>query len=168
MGPANAGIQGIAQQSGAVGQCLLDLNNAHAVETSYLTLEDWREMIAGAFSARCYDSTAGFLIAFDQTATYDSPNYLWFRERLDRFVYVDRVVVAADQRGRGVARALYEDLFARAIEAGHGRIVCEVNLVPPNPGSDAFHDRLGFKELGRGTVESRAKTVRYLERVLTP
>jgi uncharacterized protein len=33
------------------------------------------------------------MLAFDQDADYDSPNFLWFRERLARFVYADRVVV---------------------------------------------------------------------------
>ncbi len=28
------------------------------------------------------------------------------------------------------------------------RVTCEVNLVPPNPGSLAFHHRLGFERMG--------------------
>jgi hypothetical protein len=38
------------------------------------------------------------------SARYDSPNYLWFRNRYQRFVYVDRIVVArrrADVAVRG-------------------------------------------------------------------
>ena len=58
------------------------------------------------------------LLTFDQAADYDSPNFLWFRERYPAFVYVDRVVVADSARGRGLARALYDDLFAAALDGG--------------------------------------------------
>jgi hypothetical protein len=109
-----------------------------------------------------------FLLAFDQDAAYDSPNFLWFRERFPRFVYVDRVVVGPAARGRGLARRLYDELFAAAAAAGHERVVCEVNLDPPNPGSDAFHARQGFAEIGAAAIHGGAKTVRYLERRLVP
>ena len=38
------------------------------------------------------------------------------------------------------------------------------NTDPPNPGSDAFHARLGFHEVGRAFLADRGKSVRYLER----
>ena len=69
---------------------------------------------------------------------------------------------------RGLARVLYEDLFTAAAAAGHGVVTCEVNLVPANPGSDAFHARLGFAEVGRGELAAGAKLVRYLARPLPP
>lgn len=106
-----------------------------------------------------------FAIILDQHADYDSPNFLWFRQRLARFAYVDRIVVAGAARGKGVARTLYEHVFAAAREAGHDRVVAEVNFDPPNPASDAFHARLGFSEIGRALLPN-GKTVRYLERVL--
>jgi predicted GNAT superfamily acetyltransferase len=34
---------------------------------------------------------------------------------------------------------------------------------PPNPGSDAFHAALGFREVGRAFLADRGKAVRYLE-----
>ncbi len=105
-------------------------------------------------------------MAFDQDADYDSPNYLWFRERYPRFVYVDRIVVAPAVRKRGLANRLYEDLFEAAIDAGHERVVCEVNSDPPNPASDAFHAALGFVEVGQASIHGGAKTVRYLARPL--
>lgn len=109
---------------------------------------------------------AALLIAFDQDADYDSPNFRWLRERLLRFVYVDRIIVADDQRGGGIAHLMYRDLFRRAREAGHQCVVCEVNLVPPNPASDAFHAKMGFTEIGRATLADGKKTVRYLTKHL--
>jgi len=106
---------------------------------------------------------AGFLIGMGPGADYDSPNYRWFSDRYARFAYVDRVVTVPAARGRGVARTLYA-AFATAMP-GQERIACEVNLVPPNPASDAFHAALGFAEVGRASP-APGKTVRYLVRPL--
>jgi len=65
-------------------------------------------------------------------------------------------------------RSLYAELFERAQSAGHQTVVCEVNSDPPNPGSDAFHARLGFVEVGTAQIHGGRKTVRYLARSLTP
>ena len=65
------------------------------------------QLIGEASYARRIGELDAFLLAFDQDADYDSPNFLWFRERYPRFVYVDRIVVAAAARGRGLARLLY-------------------------------------------------------------
>ena len=155
-------------REGLLSDCLLALNNAHEVELSRLTADRMRRLATNAFVATRIGSVEAFLIAFDQGADYDSPNFLWFRGRLARFVYVDRVVVAESSRGLGHARRLYFDLFARARRAGHDCIVCEVNSTPPNPGSDAFHAAMGFGEIGAMTIHDGAKSVRYLMRELGP
>jgi predicted GNAT superfamily acetyltransferase len=139
---------------------LLALNNAHAEQLSWLESERLDHLLTQAFLATHLDDQA-LLITFDQDADYDSPNFLWFRDRYPRFIYVDRVVVDPRARGRGHARALYRDLFDRAHAAGHGRIVCEINADPPNPASDAFHDALGFTEVGRAEIHGGRKTVSY-------
>jgi len=148
------------------GGPLLALNNAHAVELSWLTSERLSDMIGQAFLARRVGVADALLIAFDQAADYDSPNFLWFRERFSRFVYVDRIVVAEAARGRGLARQLYDHLFDAARAGGHERVVCEVNADPPNPASDAFHAGLGFSEVGSAAIQGGTKTVTYLERRL--
>ena len=141
---------------------VLALNNQHAVELSWLELKQLDHLLHQAFHARRIGEVDAFLIAMDQGADYDSPNYQWFLQRYQRFVYVDRVVVAAAARGRGYARRLYEDLFCRAADAGHAHVVCEVNVQPPNPASDVFHAALGFAEIGSATIHNGAKSVRYL------
>ncbi len=150
------------RDGGPLAGALLALNNAHAAELSWLEPGRLRRMAAAAFLARRAGAADALLLAFDQDADYDSPNFLWFRARLPRFVYVDRVVVAVHARRRGLAGRLYRELFARAAEAGHEWVVCEVNSAPPNPASDAFHARLGFTAIGAGQVDGGKKTVRYL------
>ncbi len=141
---------------------LLALNQAHVKELSHLSAARWQELVAGAFYARRPADGLAFLIAFDQDADYDSPNFLWFGERHKRFVYVDRIVVSQAERGRGLARLLYEDLFLAARAAGHSLICCEVNSDPPNPGSDRFHETMGFAVAGEARLADRGKSVRYL------
>lgn len=145
---------------------LLALNNAHAVELSWLEPERFAALVAMAFWARQVGEADAFLIAMDQDVTYDSPNFLWLRARYERFVYVDRVVVADHARGRGLARRLYAELFAAAAKAGHTCVLCEVNSAPPNLASDRFHLSQGFSEIGSAEIYDGEKTVRYLMRAV--
>jgi predicted GNAT superfamily acetyltransferase len=152
--------------SPAIEPAVLALNNAHAAELSWLDDHRLAMLLRQAFHARRIGAVDAFLLAFDESALYDSPNYLWFRRRYRRFVYVDRVVVAPAARGGGYARRLYADLFQRAGRAGHDLVVCEVNSDPPNPASDAFHAAQGFAEVGSAAIHQGSKTVRYLARRL--
>jgi len=150
----------------ALGNAILALNNAHAQELSWLEAERLEYLVREAFLARRIGHVDAFMLAFDQNARYDSPNFIWFRARYPRFVYVDRIVVAPSARGRGCARRLYADLFEHVVHAGHDRVVCEVNAIPPNPASDAFHAALGFVEIGTASVHGGSRTVRYLSQTL--
>jgi uncharacterized protein len=154
-------------QGTPLAKTLLALNNAHAQELSWLEPERLQHLVEQAFLARRIGDLDAFLLAFDQDARYDSPNFLWFCSRYPGFVYVDRIVVAASARGRGCARRLYRDLFEHAADAGHERVVCEVNSTPANPESDAFHAALGFVEVGTASIHDGSKTVRYLSHPLT-
>ncbi len=146
-------------------EAMLALNNANAEALSLLSPAELERLLGQAFWVGLIGEADAFLIAFDQQADYDSPNFLWFRKRYPRFVYVDRVVVAAQARGRGLARALYQALIDKARAAGHARVVSEVNLDPPNPISDAFHAALGFAVIGEAVLPG-GKAVRYWERRL--
>ena len=141
------------------------LNNAFAVETSYLEADDWVRLVAQARVAVFAAPEDAFLLVLDQGADYDSPNFLWWKERRDRFLYVDRVVVAAPAQGRGLGRQLYAHAMDEARRLGFDRIVCEINIDPPNPGSVAFHAALSFVPAGEQKL-ANGKTVGYFERVL--
>jgi predicted GNAT superfamily acetyltransferase len=141
---------------------VLDLNNAHEVELSRLDGEGLRGLVDRAFVANRIGLVEAFLISFDQDADYAGVNFQWFRARFERFVYVDRIVVAPKFRSRGHARRLYANLIYQARNLGHDRVVCEVNSDPPNAGSDAFHASFGFEHVGAASIHGGAKTVRYL------
>ena len=150
----------------AVTANLLALNAAHEAETSPLTPATLHQLLADSWHlglAGTYGSD-GFLIALDDSSDHLGINFQWFKARYPRFVYIDRVIVAGTARGRGVARALYDELFRRAAADGVPLIGCEVNSTPPNPASDAFHQRLGFAEVGRAALPGGNKQVRYLAR----
>ncbi len=163
-----AGLLPIRRIAAEDEPAVLLLNNAHAEELSWLEPEKLRAMVGNAFRAVCIGALEAFMLAFDQDGDYDSPNFLWFRDRYPRFVYVDRIAVDPSARGRGHARRLYEDLFSAARAAGHTVVVCEVNADPPNPASDAFHAALGFAEVGSAAIHGGKKTVRYFARRLAP
>jgi len=145
---------------------VLSLNNLHAAETSWLETAELHRLLGEAFRAWRIGSTQAFLLTFDQDADYASPNFLWFRQRYPRFVYVDRIITAAEARGQGHARRLYQALFDAATSAGHTVVTCEVNTEPPNPGSDAFHAAMGFGEVGSASL-TNGKNVRYFVRPLS-
>ena len=141
---------------------MLALNNEFAVETSLLNIATLQQLVASSFLVCIAGQMDGFCIALDQDAKYQNPNFEWFRGKYRRFVYIDRVVVAAHARGQGIARKIYCDLKLASKNADHSVIGCEINIDPPNLASDRFHQAFGFVEVGRTFLADRAKTVRYL------
>ena len=100
-----------------------------------------------------------FLLALREGADYPNPNYGWFSERLDSFLYVDRIVISSTQQGKRLGQALYDDLFAYARQEGVGQLACEFDIEPPNPVSQKFHARYGFSEIGTQWVAGGSKRV---------
>lgn len=143
------------------------LNDAAIPHVNALAATVWLGFIAGAARVRVADDPQGGLQALTVTLPpgrdYGSENYAWFQRKLPDFVYVDRIVVAAGGRGRGVGRAAYADIFA-ALPPSGPPVVCEVNLQPANDASLAFHGGLGFRELAVQSVYGGSKRVAMLGR----
>jgi predicted GNAT superfamily acetyltransferase len=145
---------------------VLALNNSATPNVNELSEGEFAWIASHADYFRVAEDAAGltaFVLALRPGLAYWSLNYRWFSDRGGSFIYLDRIVVDERARGTGVGRAMYDDLdrFAR------GRWPCitlEVNLMPPNPGSLAFHERLGFKQVGVRQEEGGAKAVALMER----
>lgn len=99
------------------------------------------------------------------TAAYTSANLRWCEANCEDFIYVDRIAVAEAARGGGVGERLYEAAFG-AFTGKVSQITCEVNRLPPNPGSQRFHERLGFRQIGERAYDEGRKAVIYYARAL--
>ncbi|HET6603386.1 MAG TPA: GNAT family N-acetyltransferase [Xanthomonadaceae bacterium] len=108
---------------------------------------------------------AGFLIALDREAPYQSPNFLWFRERYPEFVYIDRIVIASARRGAGLGRAFYADVTSFA-EVRVPQLTCEVFLEPRNDVAVLFHGTYGFNEVGQQIMPGVERRVLMLAKEL--
>ena len=150
------------------GAHLLALNNAAEPQVNALSAAELAELTAMGRLRIVRDGEglpSALLLTMREGAPYGvSLNYRWFSQRYDAFAYVDRIVVAPAARGTGVGRMLYEDAFALAAQEGLARVCAEVNVVPPNPGSLAFHQRLGFHLLEEFDNAASGKRVAMLVR----
>lgn len=142
------------------------LNNRFASKTSWLDVEQFHHMVEMAYAAICIEPDLGFLLAFDQDAEYQSQNFAWFKGREKKFIYIDRIVIGQSAQGQGLGAMLYECLFDMAREDEHRVIVCEVNILPENPASLAFHESMGFEPLADVVQNNGDKIVRYFKKAL--
>ena len=143
---------------------LLAMNNAAVPAVNELSIADLDALIDEALVclvAEVDEEPAGFLLCLAEGKNYDSRNYIWLSDHLERFAYTDRICVAENARGQRIGELLYKALFD--LPKADGRpFACEVNSRPPNPGSLRFHKRLGFTEIG--TQDHGEKAVVYLKR----
>lgn len=95
------------------------------------------------------DAILGYALTFARDDAYDGEEFLTFRSQIAQpFTYIDQVVVSQSVQRSGVGRLLYEAIERASAIRGAFTLCCEVNTVPPNPASLAFHSRLGFGSLG--------------------
>tara|TARA_B100001778_G_C18426922_1_gene555942 strand:+ start:354 stop:827 length:474 start_codon:yes stop_codon:yes gene_type:complete len=114
-------------------------------EQEILDLLNYSSLSIGLFDS---NSLLGFVICLPPKTAYGSLNYLWFNERYDDFLYVDRIAVSTANRDQKIGSKLYQAVIDTASKLGVP-IAAEVNLRPPNPDSVRFHQRHGFTEIGQ-------------------
>ncbi len=109
---------------------------------------------------------AGFCMVMPPGVDYASLNYTWFGAHAgdlgyESFAYLDRIAVAPSARRLGIGRAFYR----RLVDELSGRVpvlFCEVNVRPRNDASLAFHEAVGFREVGQQDTDGGAKRVSLL------
>lgn len=147
---------------------VLDMNEGAVPHVSRVDIEQMRWFSKGAHYFRVAQKDveiAAFLIGLGPGTNYQSPNYQWFCEHYENFIYVDRVVVAETARQSGLAGRLYDD-FAATAAGKVGVMTCEVNIKPANEISMQFHLRRGFRQVGSQATEAGKKEVAFLEKEL--
>lgn len=157
-GPAAARIRDVR---GADLNAVHAINEAAVPHVNSISLQRFQGFLTEAayFRIAMLDGRlAAYLVAFAPGAPYESVNYRWFQERYSDFIYIDRIAVHAGARRRGIAAALYRDLF-RFAQARTALLTCEVNTRPVNGESLAFHRSFGFREVGTQETEGGAKSV---------
>jgi uncharacterized protein len=100
-----------------------------------------------------------FVLVFRENTDYDFVTYLLFKERYEKFLYVDRIVVSAKCQGLGIASMLYNKIMEHARNTGVSLVTAEVDSDPPNPVSLGFHEKFGFKNMGNVAVPGTDKFV---------
>jgi predicted GNAT superfamily acetyltransferase len=127
-------------------------------EAALADLISLAELPLGAFDG---DALVGFVLCLVPGTRYASPNYAWFNEHYESFLYVDRVAVSQTHRNRQVGTQLYASVIEHA-NKHLSPIAAEVSLKPANPGSMRFHGRHGFSEVG--TLHHKDQSVAMLLR----
>ena len=118
-----------------------ELRRLCALPNHHLVVEDSNALLVG------------YLLAFAGEAAYDGEEFRQLRLMTSkRYIYIDQVAVAKQSKGLGVGRALYGAIEATARRDGVQALCCEVNTVPPNPESMAFHEAMRFRRMGSLTT----------------
>lgn len=109
---------------------------------------------------------AAYALVFSKEQPYDGEEFLAFREAIaEPFLYVDQIAVDESARGSGIGKMLCQALASQGHGLGTAALCCEVNIVPPNPVSLAFHHSMGFIRIGEMATQD-GRTVALLMREL--
>jgi hypothetical protein len=141
---------------------ILELNEESVHFLSPLTMEKLEHLVSQSELLEVVEvdgEVEAFVLTVIEGKDYDSVNYLWFAAHYERFLYIDRVVVSVKMHGKGLGGMLYKSVFDYAKQKGIPFVTAEIDINPPNPGSLSFHEKYGFKEVGKQTVAGGKKVV---------
>ncbi len=89
----------------------------------------------------------GAVMLMREGTQYHSRSYAWHSIQNVQHLYVDRIIVSDKARGLGIGRLLYQEAMKTA-KIAKIPLTAEVNTIPDNPQSHAFHLALGFNAVG--------------------
>ncbi len=141
---------------------ILDLNEELVHYLSHLDEELLKKLAGDSelfYVVEEEGKTIGFLLAFREGKGYKSPNYVWFCENYEKFLYIDRIVVSPKYQGMKIGELLYNAAFEHGKKLDISHVTAEIDIEPPNPGSLKFHEKFGFKEVGTLIVANGTKKV---------
>jgi hypothetical protein len=141
---------------------ILELNEALVHFLSPLTREKLENLVKQcdfSYAVEIKGKVEAFILALSENKAYDSVNYQWFSNKYDRFLYIDRVVVSKDFQSQGIGQLMYKDIMNKAKEKNYPFLLAEIDVEPANPKSLSFHEKFGFKEVGRESIRKGKKIV---------
>ena len=107
---------------------------------------------------------AGFIVVLREGLEYyKSLNYLWFSERYEKFLYIDRIVIDEPFRHMGLGKAIYKAVFEEAKKQGVDYVLAEIDTIPYNEISLGFHKLMGFVQVGEQDVPTNNTRVSLQE-----
>lgn len=136
-------------------------------------LSHWDEarmkwVLARSDYARQIDEAQAVLIGYPHDVDYPEhhKNLDYLSRHLDNYFYIDRIIIDSASQGQGYGRILYEDMAKFARARGYDWLACEVNTKPDNPGSHAFHLKMGFEVMGDQAYPQYEAALRYYKKKL--
>lgn len=141
---------------------IIEINAAVVLLTSVMDIARLSELDAVSSYHKVITvkgDVAGFLLTMRESEPYRNDNFAFFAARYETFVYIDRIVISSEFAGLKLGSMLYRDLFDYARQNAIPVVVCEYNIDPPNEPSRHFHDKFGFKEIGRQWLDGGKKQV---------
>ena len=141
---------------------VLALNQGAVPHVGPLTLNNLRTLIGQTCYARMVvveQELAGFMLAWHPGNPIKAPTIAGFASAM-KASCTWTVSQWPSFSGPGHRQSAVSG--SRAAAGRATRITCEVNLPPPNPGSMAFHQKLGFVEVGQQDIDGGSKRVSLL------
>ena len=142
-------------------ETILRLNEEEVQYTAPMDLELLENIFESSdfcHVAEINKKVVAFVLALREGTTYDSVNYKWFSEHYEKFLYVDRIVVSGEHKGKKIGSMLYEKTLEYGKTSGV-LMVAEINIEPPNLTSLKFHKKFGFSEVGQLSSDDKHKIV---------
>ena len=99
-------------------------------------------------------TVVGFVICFQDNKTSSSflteqnhKNFIEIQRQMNNFLYIDRIAVHENHRGKNIGKEIYQHVEKFAIVNNIELLTAEINLLPKkNEVSFNFHEKNGFRE----------------------
>ena len=134
-------------------------NTPHVNSLDFAAFSNVYGMSSHRYLIEYNGSPAGFSWLMYPESLYESVNFRYFKDRFTNFLYLDRIVIAEEFRGKALATKLYKHIFTTHAPIP---ICCEVNSRPPNVASTELHKKLGFRLVGEQSTDKGKKRVQLL------
>ena len=90
------------------------------------------------------DKLNSFALIMSKDSDYQSPNFLYFKNKYEDFIYIDRIAVQSNFQRKGIGTSFYKSIY-QLNRQNNIPLCCEVNTFPLNQQSLDFHIKNKFK-----------------------